>query len=107
MAGKSHPKTGAKLTVFSNYEQYGLTWPVGLVRMDVHRHPFRTGLTEVRGCGLQAHSKAQQQCHSVCSCVQASLEQAPGPAGRTILPMMCATKPCWHAQQQSPSMCTL
>lgn len=47
MQGKSHPETGAKLTITSNYEQYGLQWPVGLVRMDVHRHPFRTGLTEV------------------------------------------------------------
>jgi len=49
MAGKAHPKTGAKLNVFSNYQQYQLQWPMGLLRMDVHRHPFRTGLTEVRG----------------------------------------------------------
>jgi hypothetical protein len=72
MAGKSHPKTGAKLTVFSNYEQYGLQWPVGLVRMDVHRHPFRTGLGEVRrgsasraGSGTGMHSSSVAQC-AVC-----------------------------------------
>lgn len=76
MAGKSHPKTGAKLTVFSNYEQYGLQWPVGLVRMDVHRHPFRTGLTEVSregGCRVDAgtgmHSNSVTQCavQTVCT----------------------------------------
>jgi hypothetical protein len=66
MQGKSHPKTGARLTITSNYEQYGLQWPVGLVRMDVHRHPFRTGLTEVgvsRGGGRGGGGQAQMDVH--------------------------------------------
>jgi hypothetical protein len=40
--------TACQVDIYSNYEQYGLQHPVGLVRMDVHTHPFRQGLGEVR-----------------------------------------------------------
>jgi hypothetical protein len=33
---------------WSNFEVYGLQPPVGLVRMDLHRHPFRASLEEAR-----------------------------------------------------------
>lgn len=46
--GKQCPKTGKTLDIYSNYDQYGLQYPVGLIRMDVHTHPFRDGLREVR-----------------------------------------------------------
>ena len=80
MAGKTHPKTGARITVFSNYEQYQLQWPVGVLRMDVHRHPFRTGLTEVRlwvwgGGGLQV---------SVCVCRGMQVVRNAGRQGVTL-----------------------
>ncbi|KAF6257292.1 S-adenosyl-L-methionine-dependent methyltransferase [Scenedesmus sp. NREL 46B-D3] len=45
--GRRCPKTGKQVDIYSNYEQYGLQYPVGLVRMDVHTHPFREGLGEV------------------------------------------------------------
>ena len=34
---------------WSNFSAYGLPPPVGLVRADLHRHPFRASLEEVRG----------------------------------------------------------
>jgi hypothetical protein len=40
--------TACQVDIYSNYEQYGLQQPVGLVRMDVHTPPFRQGLAEVR-----------------------------------------------------------
>lgn len=46
--GKRNQKTGVPGDNFSNFEQYGLQWPVGLVRMDAGRPPFRAGLEEVR-----------------------------------------------------------
>ncbi|KAF8068156.1 Tr1 [Scenedesmus sp. PABB004] len=46
--GKPAPgRGGGRVDVWSNFDQYGLPRPVGLVRLDVHRHPFRAGLTEV------------------------------------------------------------
>lgn len=38
---------GGRYTVWSNFAQYGLPPPLGVLRADVHRHPFRSGLTEV------------------------------------------------------------
>ncbi|GIL78955.1 hypothetical protein Vretifemale_8342 [Volvox reticuliferus] len=40
-------KGGERLTVYSNFEQYGLPAPVDLIRMDAHRHPIRPDLTEI------------------------------------------------------------
>jgi hypothetical protein len=43
-----------RVTVWSNFDQYRLPRPLGLLRADVHRHPFRVGLSEVRvggACG--------------------------------------------------------
>ncbi|KAI8466404.1 MAG: tRNA guanosine-2'-O-methyltransferase [Monoraphidium minutum] len=45
--GKANQKTGEAADNFSNFRQYGLTWPAGLLRMDASRPPFRPGLTEV------------------------------------------------------------
>ncbi|WIA11111.1 hypothetical protein OEZ85_011255 [Tetradesmus obliquus] len=45
--GRKCPKTGRQVDIYSNYEQYGLQYPVGLLRMDVHTHPFREGMGEV------------------------------------------------------------
>lgn len=45
--GKKCSRTGKQVDIYSNYEQYGLQYPVGLVRMDVHTPPFREGLGEV------------------------------------------------------------
>ena len=42
--GNANKKTGAAVDNFSNFEQYGLPWPAGLVRMDASRPPFRRGL---------------------------------------------------------------
>ncbi|GLI63539.1 hypothetical protein VaNZ11_006528 [Volvox africanus] len=40
-------KGGERLTIYSNFEQYGLPAPVGLIRMDAHRHPIRPDLSEI------------------------------------------------------------
>ena len=50
--GKRNPKTGAVEDNFSNFEQYGLPHPAGLLRMDASRPPFRRGLEGVRGGGV-------------------------------------------------------
>jgi hypothetical protein len=52
-----------QVDIYSNYEQYGLQWPVGLLRMDVHTHPFREGMGEVR---LPAGHAAY--CCAICCC---------------------------------------
>ncbi|KAG2487107.1 hypothetical protein HYH03_014220 [Edaphochlamys debaryana] len=41
---------GQRLTIRSNFQQYGLPQPVDLIRMDAHRHPLRPGLQEVLHC---------------------------------------------------------
>ncbi|GBF97951.1 hypothetical protein Rsub_10624 [Raphidocelis subcapitata] len=68
--GKRNPKTGAVEDNFSNFEQYGLPHPAGLLRMDASRPPFRRGLEGlfhaiigdppygVRAGGRKSHSKA-------------------------------------------------
>jgi len=45
--GNHNQKTGAAEDNYSNYRQYGLQWPVGLLRMDASRPPFRPGLEGV------------------------------------------------------------
>ncbi|GLC40262.1 hypothetical protein PLESTB_001633100 [Pleodorina starrii] len=40
-------KAGERLTISSNFQQYGLPAPVGLVRLDMHRNPLRPDLTEM------------------------------------------------------------
>jgi tRNA (guanine10-N2)-methyltransferase len=45
--GKLNKATGQRSDIYSNFEQYGLQWPVGLLRMDAHRPPFRQNLEEV------------------------------------------------------------
>lgn len=47
--GKRNQKTGDPEDNFSNFAQYGLPWPAGLLRMDASRPPWRAGLREVRG----------------------------------------------------------
>lgn len=46
--GKRNQKTGDPEDNFSNFSQYGLQWPAGLLRMDASRPPWRRGLREVR-----------------------------------------------------------
>ncbi|EFJ46403.1 hypothetical protein VOLCADRAFT_62647 [Volvox carteri f. nagariensis] len=41
-------KGGERLTIHSNFQQYGLRGPLDLVRLDTHRHPIRPDLAEVR-----------------------------------------------------------
>jgi hypothetical protein len=41
--GKVGPQ-GQQLSLWSNFTQYGLEHPVGLLRMDVHNPPFRSNL---------------------------------------------------------------
>jgi tRNA (guanine10-N2)-methyltransferase len=65
--GKRNPKTGALEDNFSNFDQYGLPRPAGLLRMDASRLPFRRGLEGVRGAersaarGLGAAGRAGNQ----------------------------------------------
>lgn len=47
--GKLDKKTGKHHDVYSNFQQYGLPWPAGLLRMDMHTPALRPGLCEVRG----------------------------------------------------------
>jgi tRNA (guanine10-N2)-methyltransferase len=39
--GKRDKKTGKQVDVWTNFEDYGLPPPVGLVRMDLHKHSFK------------------------------------------------------------------
>jgi tRNA (guanine10-N2)-methyltransferase len=34
------------VNLYSNFKQYGLSDPAGLLRADTHRPPFRAGLSE-------------------------------------------------------------
>mmetsp|Transcript_24031 Transcript_24031/g.33078 ORF Transcript_24031/g.33078 Transcript_24031/m.33078 type:complete len:476 (+) Transcript_24031:158-1585(+) len=43
--GKTN-KAGEQVDVWGNFNQYGLEAPVGLLRFDAHRPPFRAGLEE-------------------------------------------------------------
>lgn len=46
----SRPQVGADgqpLDIYSNFVQYGLPWPAGLLRMDMHSHALRPGLGEL------------------------------------------------------------
>ena len=47
LSGKKWPVPQV-LDNWSNFTAYGLQPPIGLVRADLHRHPFRAGLEEVR-----------------------------------------------------------
>ena len=38
--GKKDKKTGANVDVWSNFDDYGLPRPIGLLRMDLHKHSF-------------------------------------------------------------------
>lgn len=38
---------GQPLDIYSNFVQYGLPWPAGLLRMDMHSHALRPGLGEL------------------------------------------------------------
>ena len=38
--GKKDKKTGAQVDVWSNFDDYGLPKPIGLLRMDLHKHSF-------------------------------------------------------------------
>ena len=38
--GKKDRRTGARVDVWSNFDDYGLPPPVGLLRMDLHKHSF-------------------------------------------------------------------
>jgi tRNA (guanine10-N2)-methyltransferase len=40
-------KGGERLTISSNFQQYGLPGPLDLIRLDVHRNPIRPDLQEV------------------------------------------------------------
>jgi hypothetical protein len=45
-AGKTD-KAGNPVNVWTNFSDYGLQQPLGLLRTDLHRHPFRRGLEGV------------------------------------------------------------
>ena len=44
--GKRDKRTGEQLNPWTNFKDYGLELPVGLLRADLHRLPFRRNLTE-------------------------------------------------------------
>ena len=57
-AGKTDAK-GHNINIRTNFEQYGLMpWLGGLLRMDVHTHPFRPDLEEVGVAITAIESKA-------------------------------------------------
>lgn len=64
--------------VWSNFDQYGLQRPAGLVRMDVARGPLRPRLQEVR---LQLQQLHMHQLHHICTQLQlAAAWTVQGPA---------------------------
>jgi tRNA (guanine10-N2)-methyltransferase len=44
--GKTDKKSGKPVDVWTNFEDYGLPPPVGLLRFDLHKNPLRRGGTE-------------------------------------------------------------
>lgn len=107
-AGLQEGKNGERVTVLSNFRQYRLPMPVGLVRMDAHRHPFVPGLQEVRargpegrGGGVGGGADSRLQVAQGCGrTVRASL---PSPHPR---PILCPAR-LVRAQLLSPCMAGL
>ena len=60
----------------------------GVLRMDVHRHPFRTGLTEVRLWGLGGGRVSA----GVCVCVEGC--KLLGMLGDKVCLQMCVLEGC-------------
>ena len=42
---------GQAVDIWTNFAQYGLQQPTGLLRMDMHKHPLRKDMEEVKGGG--------------------------------------------------------
>ncbi len=62
--GKVGPQ-GESLDVYTNFKHYGTQSKLaGLLRSDMHKHPFREGLEEVRAGRLQC---SQVVCGAACS----------------------------------------
>ena len=56
--GKRDKKTGKQVDVWTNFEDYGLPPPVGLVRMDLHKHSFRRDPADEATTGEHTSSAA-------------------------------------------------